>query len=198
MDVYAGNARLLLILIFFNLLLGQDLITIFSLDGLLFVRQEVLLGFSIGVLIFLLFLPADMMISALRRRFFPLYKPRREDEVKNLVFASLPKSPRLMFTLLLITSLKAAIFEEVIFRGHLLNNLLLSTFPVIAVTIQAFLFFIPHLYQGVFNAVLPLIGSFVFGLIFFLTGSLTVVIIAHFAGDLIGLVTQAALIRRKG
>jgi membrane protease YdiL (CAAX protease family) len=185
---------LLLMLVFFNLLLGQDLIVIFGIDRLLLTQQEVLFGLVAGVLIFLLFLPIDASISALRRKFFPTYKSRREDEVRKLVFASLPKSPRSMFALLLTTSLKAAIFEEIIFRGYLLNNLLLLTLPGIA--IQALLFFIPHLYQGAFNAILPLIGGFVFGLLFFITGSLTVVIVAHFTGDLIGLVIQATLTKK--
>jgi len=188
---------LILPLIFFNLFLGRDIVTAFSLDRLLLAQREILLGLLAGVLLFLACLPANALISVLHRKFFPLYKSGREDEVQKLVFASLPKSQRLSFTLLLVTSLKAAIFEEIIFRGCLLNDLLSLTFPIVAITVQAVLFFIPHLYQGVFNAILPLIGGFMFGLIFFLTGSLTVVIIAHFIGDLIGLSIQTAMMRRK-
>ena len=40
-------------------------------------------------------------------------------------------------------------------------------------------------------------GGLAFGLAFFLTGSLTVVIIAHFVGDMIGLTIQAIVMNKK-
>lgn len=189
------TAVLIFILISLNFLLDQDLIAIFGLNRLLFSEQEVLLGLLGGATIFLICLPINLLVSVLRRKFFPSYKSQREEKVKNLVFASLPKSRSLSFALLSLVSLKAAVFEEIIFRGYLLSNFLLLTFPTLAILLQALLFFIPHLYQGIFNAVLPLVGGFLFGLIFFLTGSLTVVIIAHFTGDLIGLSIQAVSIK---
>lgn len=188
-----GTAILLLIMLGLNYMFSQDLIAAFGLDRPLSIQREVPLGLIIGAVIFLLYIPIDMLISSARSKFFPNYKSRREEEIKKLIFSSLPESPRLMFAVLMTVSIKAAIFEELIFRGYLLNNLLLLTSPALAITVQAILFFIPHLYQGVFNALLTLIGGFIFGLIFFLTSSLLVVMITHFTGDMIGLVVQVAM-----
>lgn len=188
---------LLLVLIVLNFLFGQNLIIAFGLDRIFLSGEQFLLGFATGILFFLACLPIDMLISLFRSKFLPTYKPEREEEVKKLVFASLHKSRRESFTLLLVTSIKAAIFEEMIFRAYLLGVLLLMTSPVVAIIVQALFFFLPHLYQGVFNAILPFIGGLVFGLIFYLTGSLTIVIISHFTGDLIGLSIQTLMVKKK-
>lgn len=193
-----GTVVLLLPLVLFNLFLGEDLIVVFGIDRLTFSLHDVLLGLLSGIAIFPLLLLIDTLVSSFRRKVLPSYKSRREDELEKLIFASLPKSQKQMFTLLAITSLKAGIFEELIFRGYLLSNLLLLFSPAVAIIIQALFFFIGHLYQGIFNATLPLILGIILGLVFFLTGSLSVAMIAHFIGDMIGLVTQAILIRKRG
>jgi membrane protease YdiL (CAAX protease family) len=192
-----GTAILLLPLIFFNLFLGQNLFTIFSIDRISFTEYDILSGLLAGFALFLLLMFFESLISAVRRKFFPTYRSKREEEVKKLVFGSLPKSQKQMFALLSITSLKAAIFEELIFRGYLFSNLLLLFSPPIAMIVQAVFFFIGHLYQGIFNAILPLIYGLMLGLVFFLAGSLTVVMTAHFIGDMIGLITQATLLSKK-
>jgi membrane protease YdiL (CAAX protease family) len=94
------------------------------------------------------------------------------------------------------TSLKAAIFEELLFRGYLLGNLLLLFSPMVAIIVQAVFFFIGHLYQGLLNAITPLIYGIILGLVIFLTSSLTVVMIAHFTGDMIALITQASAMKK--
>jgi len=188
---------LLFIPVFFNLALGRDIIVVFSLSSLSLTLQEIFIGLLFGVLLFFIFLPVEMTVTAFRRKLFSSYKSSREEELQKLVFNSLPKSQKKSFILLLITSVKAALFEEIIFRGYLMSQMLLLTVPAIAIIIQAFLFFIPHLYQGVFNAIFPFVLGILLGLIFFLTGSLTVVIISHFTGDLIGLFIQAVLTERK-
>lgn len=193
-----GTVVLLLPLVLFNLFLDQDLITVFSIDRLTFAGHDILLGLLSGIAIFPLLLSIEALISVFRRKVLPSCKSRREDELEKLVFASLPKSQKQMFTLLAITSLKAAIFEELIFRGYLLSNLMLFVSPAVAIIIQALFFFLGHLYQGIFNAILPLILGIVLGLIFYITGSLSVVMITHFMGDMIGLVTQAIWIRKRG
>ncbi|MEM3642149.1 MAG: CPBP family intramembrane glutamic endopeptidase, partial [Candidatus Bathyarchaeia archaeon] len=113
------------------------------------------------------------------------------------ILASFPQSQTHMFMLLVLTSLKAAIFEELIFRGYLLGNLLSWVPPGIAIIVSAAIFFVGHLYQGVFPSVLTFFGGLAFGLVFFLTNSLTVVIVAHFFGDMIGLIIQAIGMSRK-
>ncbi|GEM_PF-3025034 len=188
---------LVVILIILNLLIGRDLISIFGLNRLNLTGEVPLLGFLGGILVFITCLVAGSLISLLHRKFFFYYKPTREEEVKKLMLASLPRSRRKSFALLTITSLKAAIFEEIIFRGYLLSNLLLLTSPTIALIVQALLFSIPHLYQGILNALLPLIAGLLLGEIFLITDSLTVVIVAHFVGDVIGLIIQVFLPGRE-
>jgi len=188
---------LLLIPVFFNLALGVDIVVAFSLNHLSLSLQEIFNGFLLGVLLIFILLPVEMTVTVFRRKLFSSYKLSREEELQKLIFNSLPRSQKKYFVLLLITSVKAALFEEVIFRGYLLSHLLLLTLPAIAIIIQAFLFFIPHLYQGVFNAILPFVLGLLLGSIFFLTGSLTIVIISHFTGDLIGLFVQTVVTRRK-
>lgn len=192
-----GTVILLLPLVLFNLFLDQDLIAVFGIDHLTFAGHDVLVGLLSAIAIFPLLLSIDALISVFRRKVLPSYKSRREDELEKLVFDSLPKSQKQMFTLLAITSSKAAIFEELIFRGYLLSNLLLFVSPAVAIIIQALFFFIGHLYQGIFNAILPLILGIILGFIFYLTGSLSVIMITHFMVDVIGLVTQAIWIRKK-
>lgn len=188
---------LLLVLAVLNFSFGQNLIVMFGLDSLFFSGEQILWGLAVGVLSILVCLLVDMLISFFRRKLWPTYRSEREERVKQLVFSSLPKSKRTMFALLLLTSLKAAVFEEIIFRGYLLSNLLLITHPTIAITVQAFFFFIPHLYQGTFNAILPFFLGLIFGVAFYLTGSLTIVMISHFAGDAIGLIIQAIAMTKK-
>jgi membrane protease YdiL (CAAX protease family) len=182
-----GTAIMLSVLVLLNLISSRDLIAVFNLNSLYFSWHDILLGLLACLAILLFIMPMDALISLVRHKFFHSYKSRREDEVKKLILASLPKSQTRMFILLTITSLKAAIFEELIFRGYLLGSLLLWVSPVIAIIVSAVLFFIGHLYQGIFPSFLPFFGGLAFGLVFFLTGSLTVVIIAHFVGDMIGL-----------
>lgn len=192
-----GTVIMLSVLVFLNLIFSRDLVVVFNLNSLSFIWHDILLSLLACLAIFLFILPIDALISLVRRKFFSSYKSRREDEVKKLILASLPKSQTQMFILLTITSLKAAIFEELIFRGYLLGNLLLWVPPAIAIIISAVLFFVGHLYQGVFPSLLPFFGGLAFGLVFFLTSSLTVVIIAHFIGDMIGLTIQAIAMSKK-
>lgn len=188
---------LLLVLAVLNFSFGQNLIVMFALDRLFFSGEQILWGLVVGVLSILVCLFVDMFTSFLRKELWPTFRSEREEKVKQLMFSSLPKSKRTMFALLLLTSLKAAVFEEIIFRGYFLSNLLLITHPTIAITVQAFFFFIPHLYQGPFNAILPFILGLIMGMAFYLTGSLTIVMISHFAGDAVGLIIQAIVITKK-
>lgn len=192
-----GTIIMLSVLVFLNLIFSRDLVIVFNLNCLSFSWHDILLGLLACLAIFLFILPIDALISLVRRKFLPSYRSRREDEVKKLILASLPKSQTQMFVLLTVTSFKAAIFEELIFRGYLLGNLLLWVPPVIAIIVSAFLFFVGHLYQGVFPSLLPFFGGLAFGFVFLLTSSLAVVIIAHFLGDLIGLTIQTITMSKK-
>jgi membrane protease YdiL (CAAX protease family) len=58
--------------------------------------------------------------------------------------------------------------------------------PIIAIVLQAIFSFTPQLYQGIYNGFLSLYGGIVFGIVFFLSGSLLVAIIAHVTQDIVG------------
>jgi membrane protease YdiL (CAAX protease family) len=192
-----GTVVMLSVLVLLNLIFSRDLVSVFNLNSLYFSWHDILLGLLACLAIFIFIMPMEALISSVRRKFFNSYKSRREDDVKKLILASFPKSQTRMFILLTITSLKAAIFEEIIFRGYLLGSLLLWVSPVIAIIVSAVLFFAGHLYQGIFPSFLPFFGGLAFGLAFFLTRSLTVVIVAHFVGDMIGLTIQAIVMSKK-
>jgi len=188
---------MLFILIILNLLIGQDLIIAFGINCLSFSWNDIALGLLVGVAIFLLLAIIGVSLSAMRQKIFPNYKSKREEEIRKLIFGSMPKSQGKAFFLLLITSLKAAIFEELIFRGYLLTNLLLLFSPIFAIIVQAIFFFIGHLYQGFFNSILPLIFGILLGVVFFLTNSLIIVMLAHFSSDMIGLTMQGLMQGKK-
>jgi len=186
---------MLFLLVVLNLFVGGDLIMVFSIDRLFFTWYDISLGLLIGIAVFPLLAIVGVFLSAMQRKFFPNYKPWREEKARKIIFGSLPKSRNKARILLSIASLKAAIFEELFFRGYLLNNLLLLLPPVFAIIIQAIVFGAGHLYQGVFNAILPFIYSILLGVAFFLTGSLTIVVLAHFVSDTIGLIIQTSYMK---
>jgi membrane protease YdiL (CAAX protease family) len=185
----------ILLLVSLSLFPNRKLIAAFSLDKLNLSLNEAWFGILGGLIAFVAGIPVSGLISVLRRR-FSISKTRREEEIMKLLQASLPHSLMEVFLILLFTSVSAAILEEIIFRGYLLNHLLLVMSPVWAIVLQAFLFFFPHLYQGVYNAMLPLVGGFVFGLIFYFSGSLSAVIIAHFTADFVSLLFTVKSMRK--
>jgi membrane protease YdiL (CAAX protease family) len=192
-----GTAVLLLPLVFLTLFFGGNITTTFSVEYISFAWYDVPLGLLAGVALLLLLIALQALISVLRRKSFPNYKSKREEEVQKLILGSLPGSRVKMFAMLSVTSLKAAIFEELTFRGYLLGNLLLLFSPAVAIIVQAIFFFVGHLYQGIFNATMPLIYGIMLGIIFFLTTSLTIVMIAHFSGDMISLITQTMITKKN-
>jgi membrane protease YdiL (CAAX protease family) len=191
-----GTGVFLLPLVFLTLFFGGNIITAFSIEDISLAWYDVLLGLLLGVALFTLLIALQVLISVLRRKTFPNYKSKREEEVQKLILGSLPKSRKKMFTMLCVTSLKAAIFEELIFRGYFLGNLLLLFSPALAIVVQAVFFFVGHLYQGIFNAAAPFIYGIMLGFIFFVTSSLTIVMIVHFSGDMIGLVSQTMMMKK--
>lgn len=186
----------LLLLVFLSLLPNRKLVNVFGLDKLGFSLNMFSLGVLGGFVVFLAGMPVSWLVSMLRRKFsFP--KIRREEELARLLQVSMPHSLTELFIVLFFTSVSAAILEEMIFRGYLLSHLLLVVHPALAITVQACLFFFPHLYQGIYNALLPLLGGFIFGLIFYFTDSLSVVIVAHFTADFIGLLLTINSMRKR-
>jgi len=88
------------------------------------------------------------------------------------------------------TTFLSGLMEELIFRGFLATSL---TFlhPTIVILIQAFLFFVPSLYQGLPNALLVFYKGVMLGIFLVFSGSIFVAITARLTSDIIGLLIQA-------
>lgn len=89
----------------------------------------------------------------------------------------------------LIMCMSAAVFEEIVFRGYLITVVqkLFHSFPAadtMALLIPAILFSIAHYYQGLAAVFKIAVLSFLFGMIYWYSGSLIPVILLHFLVDL--------------
>lgn len=87
--------------------------------------------------------------------------------------------------------ISAGVFEEIVFRGYMINffRYLMNDVPYMqlwAVLVPSVLFSIAHYYQGAKAVFKILVLSMLFGMIFWHSGSLIVVIILHFLLDLVG------------
>ncbi|RLD21646.1 MAG: hypothetical protein DRI69_03485 [Bacteroidetes bacterium] len=90
-----------------------------------------------------------------------------------------------------IVSLSAGFCEEIVFRGFLITYLMAlfasSSYGVlIAIVLSTLIFAVLHAYQGWLAILKIALLTFMFGVIFVMTGSLWPVIILHFAVDFIG------------
>lgn len=187
---------LLLLLAVLALVPQRDLFTVFNLDTLRFTLYAVAFGVLGGVLIFVGGLPVNFLILAVRRR-FSIQQTRREVELTQLLAGSMSKPPSHFFLNVFFASVFAAFLEEIIFRGYLLGHLLYFALPVVAVVVQAIFAFVPQLYQGVYNGVLSLYGSLLFGVVFIISGSLLAVILAHLTQEVVGFAFTFSSTRKK-
>ena len=186
----------LLILVVLALIPRSDLIHIFSLETIKFTVYALAVGIISGVLIFAGGIPLNALISAARRK-FSVSQTKRESELTHLLTASMSRPSSHFFLNVFTASILAGILEETIFRGYLLGRLQLVTFPVIAIAVQAIFSFAPQLYQGIYNGLLSLYGGLLFGIVFFLSGSLLVAIIAHVTQDIVGFALTFSNTKKK-
>lgn len=187
---------LLLLLAVFALVPQRDLFVVFNLDALQFTLYAVVFGIVSGVLIFGGGLPINFLISKVRRR-FSVQPTKREIGLSHLLAASMSKPPSHFFLNVLFASIFAAVLEEIIFRGYLLVHLLYFTLPAVALVVQAVLAFVPQLYQGVYNGLLSLYGSLLFGVVFFVSGSLLAAILAHLTQEVVGFAVTFSSAKNK-
>lgn len=87
-------------------------------------------------------------------------------------------------------ALTAGVCEEIIFRAFLINYLLaFSGHNIVgqcsAIVLPALLFSVVHIYQGHKAVLKILLAGLLFGMIYYLSGSLLIVIILHFALDML-------------
>ena len=187
---------LLLLLAVLALVPHRNLFTVFNLGTLQFTFYAVVFGILSGILIFSGGLPVNFLISTVRHR-FSVQQTRREVELSRLLAGSMSKPPSHFFLNVFFASVCAAVLEEIIFRGYLLGHLLYFVPPIDAVVVQAMFAFVPQLYQGVYNGLLSLYGSLLFGLVFIVSGSLLAAILAHFTQEVIGFAFTFSSARKK-
>jgi membrane protease YdiL (CAAX protease family) len=187
---------LLLLLAVFALVPQRDLFTVFNLGMFQFTSYAAVFGILSGVLIFMGGLPVNFLISTVRRR-FSAQQTKREVELSQLLAASMSKPPSHFFLNVLFASVLAAVLEEIIFRGYLLGHLLYFVLPAVAIIAQAVFAFVPQLYQGVYNGLLSLYGSLLFGVVFFMSGSLLAAILAHLTQEIVGFTFTFSSTRNK-
>lgn len=187
---------LLLLLAVFALVPQRDLFTVFNLGTLQFTLYAVAFGILSGILIFGGGLPVNFLISTVRRR-FSIQQTRREVELSQLLAGSMSKPPTHFFLNVLLASVFAAVLEEIIFRGYLLGHLLYFMLPAIVIVVQAIFAFVPQLYQGVYNGLLSLYGNLLFGVVFFISGSLLAVILAHLTQEVVGFAFTFSSAKKK-
>jgi membrane protease YdiL (CAAX protease family) len=187
---------LLLLLAVLALVPQRNLFTVFNLRTLQFTPYAVAFGILSGILIFTGGLPVNFLISTVRRR-FSVQQTRREIELSQLLAGSMSKPPSHFFLNVFFASIFAAVLEEIIFRGYLLGHLLYFVLPIDAVAAQAIFAFVPQLYQGVYNGLLSLYGSLLFGVVFIVSGSLLAAILAHFTQEVMGFALTFSSARKK-
>ncbi len=94
------------------------------------------------------------------------------------------RSERLTFAAL---SVSAGIWEEIIFRSFLIYFFASAPFhlnPFLSLAIASLFFGVNHGYQGIIGVVKTGIGGFLFGILYFTTGSLILAMALHAVTDL--------------
>jgi len=172
---------------------SQNLTNVFGLESLIPIQIWLPLGILVGLLIFFLGMPINMLIQIFRVR-LGLERTRREEEILRIMFQK-PMHPSEFMTFLSFTTVLNSLIEELVFRGFLLSNLVMLH-PAIAILIQAFLFFVPSLYQGLPNALLVFYKGIMLGIFLVMSGSIFVAITARLTSDVIGLFIQARSLKR--
>lgn len=182
-----------LLLLVLSLSANQDLIHVFGLESAILVHFWLILGILAGLLIFFLGMPINLLIKIFRVR-LGRERTRREEEILKIMFQK-PMNPNEFIAFLSFTTILNSLIEELISRGFLLKGLAIIH-PAIAILIQAFLFFIPSLYQGLPNALLVFYKGVMLGAFLIMSGSIFVAITARLTSDIIGLFIQARSLKR--
>lgn len=168
---------------------SQNLTHVFGFESLIPIQLWLPFGILVGLLIFFLGMPINLLIQIFRAR-LGLERSIREEEILRIMFQK-PMHLSELITFLSFTTALNGLIEELIFRSFLLSNLIMLIHPAIAILIQAFLFFFPNLYQGLPNALLVFYKGIMLGIFLVMSGSIFVVITARLTSDIIGLFIQA-------
>lgn len=123
------------------------------------------------------------LIGGLLQRFL-----KGRERAAEAFFQSFPAVTAYLWIFLL--AVQAAVTEELIFRGYLLN-LSAEVMPLGgAVVLQALLFGLSHFKQGLPGVLQSALIGLIWGVLVVFYNSLLVAIVAHFVGDWLGISLQ--------
>lgn len=124
--------------------------------------------------------------------FFETISPIRKEKTITKLVENTPFLPsnNKEFAHFTFAALTAGVCEEIIFRAFLINYLLAfsgHTFvgQCSAIVLPALLFSVVHIYQGHKAVLKILLAGLLFGLIYYLSGSLLIVVLLHFGLDMV-------------
>lgn len=160
----------------------------FSLDGLglqgLNINSNSLLFYVFAVLtvlyfVYLVYSLIALRINAIQKKSI---KQKIPEEIKTLL--PITKKEKHIW---ILTAFTAGICEEVLFRGvliYMLSDLFPNLHNFIILLIAALIFGIGHIYQGLTEAIKPMILGLIFGFIYISFGTIIPGIVLHVMQDL--------------
>lgn len=170
------------------------LATFFIVGAWIYYRRDLIdFGFALPVLTpMVLLLTLTFVILYVGDLFFETYSPSRKQKTVNKLTENTPFLPSNNRELAHFTfaAFTAGVCEEIIFRGFFINYILaFSGHTVVgqwsAILLPALLFSVVHIYQGHKAVLKILLAGVLFGLIYYLSGSLLIVVLLHFVMDMI-------------
>lgn len=167
----------------------------FVIIGLWIYKSRSLVDFGFGVpqinhnILLLTFVFIGLYVGDL---FFETITPARKQKTISKLTENTPFLPRnnKEFAHFTFAALTAGVCEEIIFRAFLINYLLAFSGHTLigefsAIILPALLFSVVHIYQGHKAVLKILLAGILFGLIYYLSGSLLIVMLLHFLLDMI-------------
>lgn len=170
------------------------LASFFIVGAWIYYKRDLLdFGFGLPVLTpTVLLLTFTFIILYIGDLFFETYNPLRKQDTKDKLIENTPFLPINNTELAHFTfaAFTAGVCEEIIFRAFFINYLLaFSGHTVVgqwsAILLPALLFSVVHIYQGHKAVLKILLAGVLFGLIYYLSGSLLIVVLLHFLMDMI-------------
>lgn len=135
------------------------------------------------------------LISLLRNKLFLLRMHTAPEIRYSQGIASIPGRNKIA---VIIISVCAGVWEEILFRGLLFYYLEKAGFPMIIIfLISSLLFAINHYSAGRAQMIYSFFFGLIYCLIYFLTGNIIAAILSHIAGNLFVFLVSIPMLRKK-
>ena len=136
-------------------------------------------GIGLGLVLFIIFGISTVGIQTIGLEL-------NQDMAKLIVSQSIP--------FLILLSIRAAIVEEIVFRGFAFERITeLTNSKLLAIILPLIVFTLAHISWGVGHLVFVFIAGGLFAIIYSVTRNLALVIIAHFVTDIVAIVVLPLL-----